>query len=256
MLKVTKVRHNWPENKLFISRPDGGQPDYIFLLFHNAVHIRLEEEEILTKPGAMMVYDQPTPQYFYSDSLIYHDWIHIQGDLDNVMKECGLLYNTIYYPENTKQITEAVRMMETEFFAEKSHRETITDCTLRTMFYRISRDVRGEEQGAVKPGGTVTSFRVLRREMFATPEKNWTVAEMAASVCLSESRFYTLYRRIFGISPVRDLICARMDKARIYLESGRYTVKEVSVLLGYTNVFHFIKQFKQHTGTTPGQYRS
>lgn len=255
MLRVIKARHSWPEKAGFaISRPSGGATDYIFLLFHNPVKIEICGEVILTKPGALIVYDKKTPEYFSADCDMTHDWIHLQGELPKLMDECGLSLDKIYYPPSLSHVTETVRLIENECLSEKRMSAEMCDSLLRTMFYRLSRAILDGEKEFVGESETVERFKDFRSEMFASLERRRSVADMAAEVNLSESRFYALYKEIFGISPTKDLISARVERAKFYLGSGKYSVSEVAFLVGYANVFHFIRQFKAETGVTPGDF--
>ena len=78
---------------------------------------------------------------------------------------------------------------------------------------------------------------------------------MADKVYLSESRFYTLYKHIFGISPASDVINAKMNAAKNMLLYSNNSVNEIAVLLGYNSTTHFIRQFKKYNGVTPARYK-
>ncbi|MBQ1935624.1 MAG: helix-turn-helix transcriptional regulator, partial [Clostridia bacterium] len=75
-------------------------------------------------------------------------------------------------------------------------------------------------------------------------------------VQLSRSRFSVLYQKIFHVSPIRDLIRARIERACYYLSSGTQSIPEIAELCGYQNEYHFIRQFKEETGMTPGAFRN
>ena len=77
---------------------------------------------------------------------------------------------------------------------------------------------------------------------------------MAELVNLSPSRFYSLYKAMFGISPQQDLIRKRIQTAQILLDKQEFTVCEVAKLTGYGNQYHFIRQFREMTGMTPGSF--
>ena len=100
---------------------------------------------------------------------------------------------------------------------------------------------------------TAARLRQLRAEMILHPEKPWTNEDMAKWLNVSVSRLYPLYRRLFSISPGQDLILMRVEKAKNMLMQG-IPVSQVAELLGYSSTFHFIRQFRQHTGVTPGQW--
>ena len=253
MLKIIKTRHSYPESKGFYMKRPLGCDEYVFLMFHTSVGIVLDGKTIRTKPYAMIIYDKPTPQYFFAESDLVHDWIHIDGELCALMQECGLEFDKIYYPLNPTSITETVYALETEFQAAKRYSREISDSLLRTMLYRVSRSLLDGERDINENSDTIRRIRDFRTEMFSHPERQWNVAQMACSSAISESRFYALYKDIFGISPTKDLIGARIERARFYLSTGKYSVSEVAALVGYSNVFHFIRQYKAETGVTPGK---
>ena len=84
---------------------------------------------------------------------------------------------------------------------------------------------------------------------------SWTVAEMAARMNLSQSRFFSVYRSFYGNSPTDDLIRARIDAAKNALAFTDQPVARIAENLGYNNLTHFIRQFKALTGVSPSVYR-
>ena len=78
---------------------------------------------------------------------------------------------------------------------------------------------------------------------------------MAKDLGISESKFYTVYKSIFNVTPNRDLITARIEKAKRLIESSNgITVKNLARECGYLNEFHFIRIFKKTVGMTPKKY--
>ena len=99
-------------------------------------------------------------------------------------------------------------------------------------------------------------MRDLRFQMLSHPEKNWTVEDLAKQVSLSPSRYHALYKKLFGSSPMKDVINAKIDMAKtILLSDETTTLPVVAQRLGYKSHYHFIRQFKAVTGLTPGVYR-
>lgn len=78
---------------------------------------------------------------------------------------------------------------------------------------------------------------------------------MAREVSLSQSRFFSVYRSIYGTSPVGDLINAKIDRAKSELVMTDSTIAVISESLGYGSTAHFIRQFRAVTGMSPGAYR-
>lgn len=82
-----------------------------------------------------------------------------------------------------------------------------------------------------------------------------TVAEIAQSVELSTSRFSDLFKTQVGVSPVRYLKNARIERARLLLETTLLNVKVVAAEVGYNDCTHFMRDFKKAYDATPSQYR-
>ena len=95
----------------------------------------------------------------------------------------------------------------------------------------------------------------LRAKIYNIPNFGWTVENMAHSMILSESYFQHLYKQIFGISPLGDVICARIDRAQYLLSSTDYKLNRIAAECGYKSDIHFMRQFKKEIGITPSEYR-
>lgn len=254
MPKITQIRHSWPEKTGFYLDRPVGLTTYTFLHFFNPVSILINEEIVETNPHACVIYAVGTPQFFVSSQPLTHDWIHFEGELDEQLAQFGLSCDIIYYPENPNFITELVREMEYEFYSGKSHSEEMLKLKTEELLIKFSRAC-AEGNLTVVDNSTHERFRLVREEIFSNLKDAWTVERMAKLTGLSKSRFYTLYRTIYGTSPMDDLIHARIESAKNGLLFSKQSIQEIAENLGYNNVTHFMRQFKGLTGTTPNQFR-
>jgi AraC-like DNA-binding protein len=78
---------------------------------------------------------------------------------------------------------------------------------------------------------------------------------MAALARFGESRFAVLYRQCFGISPIEDLIQARLRHAQRLLTNRHTTVAEAAEKSGFRNVPHFSRLFSRRVGSSPSEYQ-
>ncbi len=207
-----------------------------------------------TRPHACIMYNIDTPQKFYSQPQLLHDWIHFDGDMDSHFTKFGLEYDTLYYPSNAEFITQITMEMEHDFLSEKRNREEFINAKTDELFIKLHRACFSED-AFVAETTTQALFRELRGTVFSTLKDPWTIERMAKRVNLSPSRFHTLYKKIFGKSPMDDLIHARIQNAQNALLFSNESVSEIATALGYSNLPHFIRQFKAISGTTPSQYR-
>ena len=86
-------------------------------------------------------------------------------------------------------------------------------------------------------------------------EKNPSIAYLAQKYNVSEVYLRRKFKERMGISPAKYRNELRFGKAVSYLKFGDISVQEISDMLGYATVSHFIKEFKKRFGISPLQYR-
>ena len=82
-----------------------------------------------------------------------------------------------------------------------------------------------------------------------------TNARLSAACNLSEVYFRRLFSNHFKTSPKQYVIDVRLQRAKQMLTEGIFNVAQIAESCGFTNPYHFCKVFRQHTGTTPTEYR-
>ncbi len=254
MIKFSSLRHAFPENNGLLIERENGLEEYTFLHFFQSVRIYYKGEIIETCPGAVIIYNKGTPQYFEINSPLVHNWMHFSGNIYPILKENGLEFDTIYYPENSGFITELVYELEAEFYGNHKNKDNLLQIKFQELIIKLGRAVSGDSIPYFGKG-VKEKFQLLRGKMFFSLDEKWTTERMANEVGFSTSRFYVLYKSIFNITPTEDLINARISKAKNMLYFEKKNVKEIASSLGYENTTHFIRQFKAKTGLTPTSYR-
>ncbi len=254
MLTVTSVRHSFPECAGFsIVRPNGHQ-HHTFLHFYDSIDILQNGQWVHTAPHACILYKKDTPQFFNSKQDLIHDWLHFVGDCDILADKYGIKYNEIFYPNNIHYITNIVKELETEFFSPSCFSEDFFTVKIYELFLKLA--INRENTAFSAPNSDAERcFEQLRTEIFYDLKRNWTIEEMAKSVGLSKSRFYTVYKGIYGNTPIDDIIHSRIHRAKEMLCNRSYSISQIAEELGYNNITHFMRQFKKITGETPNEYR-
>lgn len=254
MFQINDIGHAWVEVAGFELERKMGYPSYTFLHFFHPVDILVGGKMVHTRPHACIMYNIDTPQKFYSQPQLLHDWIHFDGDMESHFTKFGLEYDTLYYPSNAEFITQITMELEHDFLSEKSNRTEFINAKTDELFIKLHRACFSEDVFVVETT-TQALFRELRGTVFSTLKDPWTIERMAKRVNLSPSRFHALYKKIFGKSPMDDLIHARIQNAQNALLFSNDSISDIASELGYSNLPHFIRQFKAISGTTPSQYR-
>ena len=253
-MTVYSVRHAFPEGVGFEIKRKAGYPAYTFLHFFTPIEISTKEGTVKSGAHAFIIYEPVFPQWFKSEREILHDWMHFDVEAPSFFQEYGIPLNTVFYPKNPEILSEIIRELEVEFYSERNMREALIRLKLEELFIKLGR-LLNEDRIPPVSKEILARFKALREDNFLNLSKNRNAAEMASAVGLSPSRFFTLYKRIFGVSPIDDLINAKISAAQITLFSSDAKMENIAAELGYENITHFIRQFKSRTGKTPSEYR-
>lgn len=84
--------------------------------------------------------------------------------------------------------------------------------------------------------------------------KELNVESLCSALNMSRSSFYNKIKVLTGYSPSDYIRKVRMNEASILLKSKRYTVAEVSDMMGFGDPKYFTDIFKRHYGVPPSIY--
>ncbi len=256
---VTALKHDGREKKGFIlDRPSSG-PAHVFIHFRNSINFLENGNIIKASPGACVIFTPFSRQWFeFYECDSTHDWLCFFPDSTELFQKLGLPCNRIFYPAQTHFITLAVQACEKEFINKELDWADVISSTLNTFFIRLKREYLCKNTQNLSPYlvDIKEHFENLRFDLYNHPEKKWSIDLLAEKLALSRSRFAVLYKNFFGISPIDDLIHARIIRAKYLLSNNEFKVSHVAEKCGYVCTCHFVRQFKKETGVTPGEFRN
>ncbi|GAB3790446.1 AraC family transcriptional regulator [Spirosoma horti] len=121
-----------------------------------------------------------------------------------------------------------------QFMSELLQRETKVVYTLR------------EDEGKTLFG--------VRDELIKDLRQAPRIPQLALLAGMSESKLRRLFRQVFGLSLYAYYQTVRMQEAVRLLREAKLSVSEIGYQLGFENLSHFSRVFKQHIGTQPKKY--
>ncbi len=235
-----------------IDRPQGLN-NITFLHFLGEINIIYNGELIKAKSGAVIFYSPDAPQYFRSEKPLVHNWMHLSSDFMPYLTSLGIRFNEIYYIPSDGFITEIFEKIQSELYVLNCPDSEIALHYVKIFLLTFSRKIKS---GANAPKDKLyEDFLFLRNGLQKEYANKMSIASLASRIGISQSRFFELYNKFFGISPTEDLINIRLSNTKRLLSETNLPIGEISFRCGYTNVYHFTRQFKSRLGYSPKEYR-
>jgi AraC-like DNA-binding protein len=102
---------------------------------------------------------------------------------------------------------------------------------------------------------TQAQMNKLLSRLDARSDRRLTIAEMAATVGLSESWFATVFKQTTGKTPLQWQLAKRIGLAKKLLSESDLSIADIAAQLGFSDQAHLTKAFGQITGDTPAAWR-
>jgi AraC family transcriptional regulator of arabinose operon len=248
----------WPHGPGYTVERPYGLGMYLFLCFHSPMDVRTAEGVVAAEPGDCLLYAPSFPQWYRGrDAGFIDDWLHVDGPaMPEVVRVYQIPVNVIMRPRGTEFVTPIFEAINREMRRrEPLWRESVC-LMVQSLFLHLGRQLVRQTPAELTPAEAtrVDEFRNLRMHVHERMQESWRVAEMAELAHLSPSRFAVLYTKLFGVSPMEDLIHARLHRARALLTDGGISVSDAADRAGFGSVCHFSRLFRKHVGCPPRDY--
>ena len=119
---------------------------------------------------------------------------------------------------------------------------------LLRLFNMISRRTRAEAKG--QSGFISEALAYIHRNY----SQNFTLDDVAQFCNVSVSYLRASFKSELGMSVMQYREELRINRAKAMILSGEFKLKEIAESLGYYDIYHFSKRFKEAVGITPGGY--
>lgn len=230
---------------------------YMLILLKSSGVFNLNGANSKAEKDTVIIYDRNTVQEYSSDGNIFIcDWVCFDTENESdFFDSLDIPLNTLVKYTDADFFSALIRNIASEFYSVNSKRSKMIDSLLKTLLIKISmtNGLRETTHQNIDPHYSVLTE--LRNKIYRNPQLKWNVDAMAADVNMSRSYFQHIYREIFGVSCISDVISGKIEKAKEILSETSCTISQVSAMCGYDNEEHFMRQFKKIVGVTPTVYR-
>lgn len=228
---------------------------YLMYITDGKLTFHFPNEEKTLSAGTVVIFP-PEYRYIYSHTdhtEICYYYVHFTGrdaklllanyDLTQfpVVESIGISQRTIHYFEQLFSV-----LSRKELFFEQ-------ECSLKLgsillhLAKRISKTLAKS---------TETPLSKSMEFLHTSFQEEITLEMLANLENLSVSRFCTLFKSTFGVSPIQYLITIRIENACELLKNTDISIQDCALSCGYANEYFFSRQFKKQTGTTPAKFRN
>ncbi|MBQ7346595.1 MAG: helix-turn-helix transcriptional regulator [Clostridia bacterium] len=238
----------------FLTDNREGRLDYYLLyMTSGSLELMLPEGSVTMRAGSFVIIPPQTRyRYAHTDECeMDYLWVHFTGSqVLEILEEYGLsLYPAVYRIEEDGGVGRKLRNLFDAFARRDCFRarelSSLFDGLLIFLARRVANGGRDDRLLAA-------SLRYIHSS-YHTEIK---VPELAKIERLSVSRYNTVFRKIMGMSPIEYVTKMRLSSACELLGNTDLSVKEIGLLVGYTDPHFFSRVFKSHMGVSPAVYRS
>lgn len=251
----TKCKHK----KGFKYSQSSSKDCYLLLVFETSF-ISYTKDGIREGEAYSYILHPPQCKIFHTDTPdsktgFTNDWMYLKGEYVDFLTEKFQIQTNVIIPTfGTKKISDIISQIQKELLGNDSFKEDYIKSLVTTLFIELARSdqivLLNQDKDAY------SNINGVKKTMLKNFKNRWTLSELAALSSFSQSHFLTLYKQLYGKSPIDDLIDHRIDQAKIMLEGNMMNINEIATECGFNTPYYFSRTFKKRTGLSPSQYQA
>lgn len=259
LMKLGTIGYNYSHDSGFVMDRPNGPGSWLMLVVKTPALFELMGKKHSVRENSLVIISPDTPcRYRAAGDTYTDDWIYFSADEAAVGRfdELDIPINEPVYLGDAEAISHIIHILAYEHYSAEPFHSEIEEHYTEILLLTISRVIRSgahiSSKMFIEKNHRMTQLRTV---IHTEPERVMSIDDMAASVNMSRSGFQHLYKKMFGVSVINDVISGRVERAKRLLSSTDLTVAEIASKCGYSTEYNFMRQFKSRTGKTPTGYR-
>lgn len=249
--------HHVHDADFFIDRPNGSG-DWLLLILKSESLFTLNGKDVYVPENSVFLYPEGISQQYrcMPQQQFSNDWLHfaLEEAEQDKLKKLDIPLCTPISLENTSFFSYCIKMISNENTSYHQNQQENINLYFWLMLNHISDLLHKETE--IPKDTEYEMLMTIRNKIYAEPYVPRGVSWAAHEVRMSRTSFQYYYKKQFSVTYMQDLINARMEYAKMLLETTNLTVQDIAVQCGYRNYEHFARQFKERCNITPIEYRN
>ena len=255
-MKINNIGYNHTHDADFVIQRTTGSGDYLLLLLKTPAVFTLGGKDIITEPDSFILFRQGTPQLYRAYGLTFsNDWFHfsISDDEMGFLEALDIPFDTVMPIGDLNGLSLIIKNMSYENYSSNLYKTDSVELYMKLFFLKLSEKIHSV--GKEKSDSYYDKLSILRSKIYNEPYHDWNVEGLAHQLTMSKSYFQHLYKDVFGISVMNDVIRSRIEHSKYLLSTTDMPISQISEMCGYKCELHFMRQFKTRMNMTPTEYR-
>lgn len=157
--------------------------------------------------------------------------------------------------QGINRLATLMQLVNDEALAARPARDVVLEHLLEVLLIEALRSTGGTDASpGLLRGLADARLAIAIRRMHESPNRPWTVAQLAKEATLSRSSFYERFGRAVGVAPMEYLLAWRMALAKDLLRRKEAGIAKIAEQVGYSSASTFSVAFTRHVGLPPARY--
>ena len=234
--------------------------DHCLYLFKSPVMIAAEGTDRPFARGCAVLYESGVPRNFRAvpTNPLNYDLVQVRLSAADrqYLSSMKIPLNAPVEVKNDFMISSALKMLDIQWNSSVSRKSELGELYMRIILIELERLCGGDyELQDHRRMPKYSQLKRLRDAIYSDPVKERTVEDVCDWLNVSRSYFHRLYTNTFGVTFRQDVIESRLAYAAKLLRTTDMPVSAAAEKCGYESDAYFMRQFRQHYGCTPTEYR-
>lgn len=245
--------------KLPTYRPRGRLDYQLIYISSGQAHFHFnnkDSETVITAGNMVLFRPKEFQKYeYYGTNRTEVYWVHFTGsDVKNILRKYGISDDLHYFFVGTSLEYERIyKKIISELQRCQDDYEELLSILMQQLLICIHREVRKYRK--ISDVYLDNEMDIAIQYFSDNYSNEISIEEYAMSRGMSISWFIRNFKKYSGTTPMQFIVSARISNAQLLLETTKYSISEISRIVGYDNPLYFSRLFHKIKGFSPSEYR-